>query len=197
VNFDDVREFLGKHGIHTGSGKLLVRRHIPQIFSNPFYYGHFRYAGEVYEGKHEPIVSKKLFDDVQTVIDGRWRWTPKEVKRKPKAFTQLLHCGECGGAITAEIQKGHIYYRCSKKNRASAWCQQPYIREEGLDAEITALLKPFALRADWADDMLLRIDKEKKQAAQTAMQLAEQKRAEIDKINARLHKGFWIRSWTR
>ena len=114
--------------------------------------------------------------------------TPKEVKRKPKAFTQLLHCGECGGAITAEIQKGHTYYRCSKKNRASAWCQQPYIREEGLDAEIMVLLKPFSLRADWADDMLLRIDKEKKQAAQTTMQLVEQKRAEIDKINARLQR---------
>jgi hypothetical protein len=62
------------------------------------------------------------------------------------------------------------------------------IRKEALDAEITALLKPFALRADWADEMLTRVKDEKKQAAQSALQVAVQKRGEIDKINARLQR---------
>ena len=124
------------------------------MFSNPIYYGHFKYGGEVHEGKHPPIVSKKLFDDVRAVIDERWRWTPKEAKRTPKAFMGLLRCGGCGGGITAEIQKGHTYYRCTRKNRVKR-CRQPFIREEDLDAQISALLKPFALRADWADELLL------------------------------------------
>ena len=30
------------------------------LLKNPFYYGLIRYSGEFYEGKHEPIITKKL-----------------------------------------------------------------------------------------------------------------------------------------
>jgi hypothetical protein len=65
---------------------------------------------------------------------------------------------------------------------------QPYIREEALETEISALLAPFSLRADWADDMLKRVKEEKKQFAQSNALVAEQKRGEIEKINLRLQK---------
>ena len=151
------------------------------------FYGHFRYRGEVYEGKHEPIITKKLFDDVQTVVNARWRYSPKQNVAEPKAFMGLLHCAECGGGITAEVQKGHTDYRCTKKNKTGK-CSQPYIREEALDVQISALLQPYSLRADWADEMLSRVKDEKKQSAQTAKLMAGQKRAEIEKINLRLQK---------
>ena len=67
-------------------------------------------------------------------------------------------------------------------------CNQPYVREEALDAEISALLKPFELPADWADEMLLRVKKEKTQIAQSAMQLAGEKRKEIEKVSQRLQR---------
>ncbi|WP_366517519.1 recombinase family protein, partial [uncultured Campylobacter sp.] len=35
---------------------------ITYIFQNSFYYGHFLYKGELYEGRHQPIISKALFD---------------------------------------------------------------------------------------------------------------------------------------
>jgi site-specific DNA recombinase len=185
--YETLSGFFTKRGILTGNGKQLPKVNVSYLLSNPAYYGHFRYAGEVHEGKHEPIISKALFDQVQSVMSRRFRWKPAETVRVPKAFTGLLHCGECGCAITAEIQKGHTYYRCTRKNRARQ-CRQPYIREEALDAEITALLKPLSLRAAWADEMLLRVKEEKKQAAQTAARLAAQKRDEIEKINARLQR---------
>ena len=81
----------------------------------------------------------------------------------------------------------HPYYRCTKKGKLS-WCKEPYVREEDLDAQISNLLKPYALRADWADDMLKRVKEEKKQSVQSATQLAAQKRTEIEKINLRLQK---------
>jgi site-specific DNA recombinase len=65
---------------------------------------------------------------------------------------------------------------------------QPYVREEALDAEISALLKPYSLRTDWADEMLARLKEEKQQAAQTAGQQVAGKRAEIEKIHLRLQK---------
>ena len=67
---------------------------------------------------------------------------------------------------------------------------EPHVRNVALERPlgITALLKPFTLRADWADEMLERVKEEKKQSAQSDALMAEQKRAEIEKINLRLQK---------
>ena len=67
-------------------------------------------------------------------------------------------------------------------------CLQPYVREEALDAEISSLLKPYTLLADWAEEMLTRLKEEKKQSAQSAAQVIAGKRGEIEKINLRLQK---------
>jgi site-specific DNA recombinase len=158
-----LRVFFGEHNIRSRTGKLLGNTTISNLLSNPLFYGHFRYGGEVYEGKHEPIITKKLFDEVQAVVNERWRYSPKEKKpSKPKAFMGLLRCAECGFGVTAELQKGHIYYRCSKRSKTQQ-CFQPYVREEYLDKEISDLLKPFSLPVDWADEMLTRVKEEKKQ----------------------------------
>jgi DNA invertase Pin-like site-specific DNA recombinase len=58
----DISDFLAQHGITSRNGKRIHKDRITFILSNPFYYGHFRYAGEIHEGKHEPIIAKKLFD---------------------------------------------------------------------------------------------------------------------------------------
>ncbi len=100
---------------------------------------------------------------------------------------------------TAEIQKGHTYYRCTKKSRTLEWCSQPYVRQEVLEAEIYALLKQYSLRTDWADEMLTRVKEEKKVSTQTALLMAGQKRAEVEKINLRLQEllDSFLDGWIR
>ncbi|MBF1039810.1 MAG: recombinase family protein [Candidatus Nanosynbacter sp.] len=39
------------------------------MLANPFYYGHFHYLSEIHESKHKGIISKQLFDRVQTVLE--------------------------------------------------------------------------------------------------------------------------------
>ena len=53
---EDISNFLAQSGIHSKNGKRLHRDRITFILSNPFYHGHFRYAGELHEGKHQPVV---------------------------------------------------------------------------------------------------------------------------------------------
>ena len=86
-------------------------------------------------------------------------------------FTGQTDTESAGGAISDGAEANH-----------------GYVREEGLETEITALLKPFSLRADWADEMLKRVKEEKKQSAQSDALMAGQKRGEIEKINLRLQK---------
>ncbi len=196
ATLDTLRQFLGKRGIRSSKGKTVGRSFVSRLLSNPIYYGHFLYAGEVHEGKHEPIITKDLFDRADTILNRRWRCSPTENTAQPKAFMGLLRCGGCGMMITAEHKKkrqkngnthSYTYYRCTKKNKAQP-CRQPFVREEALDAEISSLLKPFALRTDWADEMLTRVKEEKMRSAQSDAQVAVQKRGEIEKINLRLQK---------
>lgn len=54
----DISDFLYREGGMTKGKKPLSKDQIKKILTNPFYYGHFRYAGEVHEGKHPAIISK-------------------------------------------------------------------------------------------------------------------------------------------
>ncbi len=165
---EDIANFLAQKGILRRSGKIWHKDRAKYLLSNPFYYGHFRYAKEVYEGKHEPIIAKKLFDRVQEVLKQRGRPRHK-TEIEPQVFCGLLRCGTCGMMITGEYrvkkQKNgntheYIYYHCTKKNKAVK-CPEPCIRQEELDKQISSLLQKFSLRSDWAEKLLemLKIDK--------------------------------------
>jgi hypothetical protein len=114
------------------------------MLKNPLYYGVFRYKGEVYEGTHEPIITKKLFDKCQEVM--RMRGKHKEPQQARFVLRGMMRCGECGRMITAEIQKGHTYYRCTKRLTN---CKQKYVREEELAAQISKFLQKVSLCDEW------------------------------------------------
>jgi len=90
----------------------------------PFYIGLFSYAGELYEGKHQPVISKKIFDQVQEVLKQKSRPHYK-TRNKPQPYCGLLRCNTCGFMITGESKTKHqkngntyryVYYRCTKKS---------------------------------------------------------------------------------
>jgi site-specific DNA recombinase len=186
---DNIKDFLAENGVLSkklGSwnkgGMKVHHDRIRRMLRNPFYYGHFEYGGEVYEGKHQPIISKALFDKVQEVLERRTHRMTSE--RVPKAFAGLLRCGECGLAITAEVQKGHVYYRCTKKSK-TVKCKQPFVREEELDQQLSALLSQFTLRPDWAEGMLAMLENERRDIAGASRTFVAEKQAELANISVK------------
>ncbi len=82
----------------------------------------------------------------------------KKRKRKHEfAFSGLMKCGNCDCLITAEKQKGHHYYRCTKKKQP---CNEKYLREENLVEQMKGIIQKVSLPNDWANNMLAEIDKE-------------------------------------
>lgn len=57
-----IGEYFEANHLLSWNGKRIHISRATFILSNSFYYGHFRYGGEIYEGKYEPIVAKKLWD---------------------------------------------------------------------------------------------------------------------------------------
>jgi len=139
----------------TGDGMLSISNY-QYLLKNPFYHGLIRYGGEFYEGKHEPIISKKLFDEVQEVMTRKSK--PKTDELKPYVYRGLLRCGECGCFITTETQKGHNYLRCTKRKGP---CLQKYVREEIITSQIQEELKKVSLSDAVADWLIAETEKDK------------------------------------
>ncbi len=67
--------------------------------------------GKRYLGNHQPLISKKLFDQVAEVMDNRNR--PKK-KKLYFPYRGLLTCNNCGCLLTASRHKiRHVYYYCT------------------------------------------------------------------------------------
>ncbi len=153
------------------------------ILKNPFYCGLIRYGGEIYEGRHEPIISKKLFDEVQAVMSRKSK--PSKKVAKYFVFRGLIHCAECGCLITAEIQKGHTYYRCTKRKTA---CSQKYVREETLRDLFKQQIQKVSLSADWAATMIAELENERATNAQSADAFAQKLKDKTGVLDAKLSR---------
>ncbi len=184
----------GKHSLHEIRDKIndlgmTGRRDKPlsagqhqHILKNPLYYGMFRFNGEVYEGTHEPIITKKLFDRCQAVMARRSK--PKKAK-KVFVFRGFIRCGECSRMITAEIQKGHIYYRCTKRLTN---CSQPYIRGEKLAKQVRNFIQKVSLCDDWTKKILRELEKDKNKVVQSSRPHQQNLQRQIDLIDIKINR---------
>ena len=178
----DLRKLITSAGLLSRKGNMLSVSNIQSILSNSFYYGVFKYNGEMYDGKHEPMIPKKLFEVCQKVMADRSR--PKKPSQKEYPFRNMLVCGECGCAITSETQKGHNYYRCTKKRDKK--CSQKYIREEVLAEEVANELQKVSLSSAWAEWMLNELNKEEVEAAQSGAVFAQNLKDKIKELEGKL-----------
>jgi DNA invertase Pin-like site-specific DNA recombinase len=126
--------------------KGLTLSNIYQVLQNPFYYGVFEYpvkSGNWYTGQHEPLISKELFDQVQTQIKSQF----VRSENKEFAFTKLMSCGLCDSGVCADEkfkkQKNgnvhrHVYYGCTKAKDSK--CKCGYINEPDLLKQFEELM---------------------------------------------------------
>jgi hypothetical protein len=121
---------------------------VQYALANPGYYGLIRFNDELYEGVHKPLVSKSLFDRVQSVRHDRGKHRRHLTQVKAHPLRGLFRCGECGCQITIEKQKGLTYLRCTKKK---VKCSQRYVREEAIIEQMSATIRSLSLPREFAD----------------------------------------------
>lgn len=126
-------------GLRNRVGKPLEKNGTSRILNNPFYTGLIEISttGEVFEGVHERLISKALYDRVQRVLHGR---VGEKQHRHEFTYRRLLACGLCAGTMIGEHQKGHTYYRCHTKA-----CPTTCMREERIEETVAGALARIAL----------------------------------------------------
>ncbi len=177
-----VRDTINALGLIGTRDKTLWPSNYQYMLSNPVYYGLIHYNGEYFQGKHEPIVTKGLFDKCQEVMARKSK--PKS-RLKPYLYRGFFRCGECGCFITSETQKGHNYIRCTKRVIP---CSQKFLREDNASRQIASALALHALPPDWADWMVQELATEQHRDDNSAQQRIQFVKDEIQSLDRKLDR---------
>ncbi|QOS97592.1 recombinase family protein [Brevibacterium sp. JNUCC-42] len=146
----NIAKYLNKRGIRTKKGEVWNDFTIRYILKNPIYSGFVRwnhrstakkkYTGEAVITKYEqenfePIISKKDFDHIQTLMKERSFMAFRSDNHYP--FSGIAKCVECGYSFTGASKKrrsGGIYryYKCAGRFRTGT-CKVTVIAEEAIE----------------------------------------------------------------
>jgi DNA invertase Pin-like site-specific DNA recombinase len=169
-------------GLRGKNGARLTRSSLHGVLRNPFYTGLIRLkkTGELFQGMHEPIVSKFLFDRVQLMLDG------KHVDKRHRhsfLFRKHIVCDACQKNLIPETQKGHIYYRCQTRE-----CPEKTVREEVAETAFVGALQ----RLRFSDDELRYLGAERYNSLRLSSYHEEDQRKalrlRLEQIRVRLSK---------
>ncbi len=139
-----VGQELAKYGFVDSKGKAYTIKRIEDILKSPVYIGKVVHKGEIYEGKHEPIISEELFYRVQLLLKGSECKSPKGMVYN---YSNFIKCAKCGYSMVAITKKGahnsgtYVYYHCS--NYSKAHQKEKNINEVLLDEAMQEVIESF------------------------------------------------------
>ncbi len=200
---NQVRQKVNALGLIGKKGREMSVSNYQYLLRNPVYYGLIRFSGELYEGKHGPLVTKQLFDRCQQVMQPKSQ--PKDSGYKPFLYRGMFRCGECGCFITTETKVKHhqcgtvhhyTYCRCAKRVKP---CSQPCVREEHLSDQITKALATVTVPTAWTDWMLAELGTQQRrdtQATVADITAFQNRNREIDQKIDRLTDAYMAEALT-
>ena len=182
-SLEETHDKINALGLTGRKNKPLSNSQYQTMLKNPLYYGVFRYKGEVYDGTHAPIITKKLFDRCQQVMQLRGKH--KKPQQEKFVFRELMRCGECGRMITAELQKGHVYYRCTKRLTN---CKQKYVRAEELAAQISKIIQKVSLSVEWTKWIIEELERDRNASLHSCNTQQQNLETKIREVNDKVSK---------
>lgn len=137
---------LEKNGFHSRKGNAISKSRLHGIVNNPFYYGEMVIKGEIIEHCYEPLISRLLWEECQSVLKG-WNKKPFLYGGKEYLFRGLLTCAVTGKVITADTKK-----KTYSDGRTDEWTylvtwnpdkpeKKQWVREDKVIAQLEDALK--------------------------------------------------------
>lgn len=108
---------------------------VAKILTNRYYLGYVTFLGLEYEGRHEPLITAELFQQVQVML--RAKATAEERHWRHQHYLKgSLFCGRCGARLSLQWAKGrYLYFFCLGRQRGSG-CEQPYVAADAIEEEV-------------------------------------------------------------
>lgn len=176
-----LRTVMHERGLRNKRGGELSLNSVSKILNQRFYIGQIevKRTGEIFQGKHEPLVTKALFDACQDILRGRTQRPTRSFH--PYVYRKLLTCQRCGRRLIAERQKSHVYYRCHTKN-----CPQKCLREEVVERNVLAALERIRIAKSEQREIESEVDRLLGSVAEEEHERRLSLELERDQVTARL-----------
>jgi len=191
-------EKMFEEGLRTNGGNKLVKSRLADLLTDPFYIGKIRWNNEIYDGKHEALVSEEVFNLVQRVLKGKT--TPRYTKHS-YLFRGFIKCEECGGLITWEKHKGITYGHCNHYRNCS---QRTWVREPEAERQISELFCNLQIKkqelTEWIKQALKESHKDEAEYHCSALNELNARLGQIqkrldnlydDKVDEKINKEFY------
>jgi len=164
-------------------GSRIHKSTLHQILRKRLYSGDFDFNGQTYRGNYEPLVSKEIWERVQSVLDSHGK-TNRHRIRHDFAFSGLVRCGHCGCMLVAEVKKGrYVYYHCTGQRGK---CATPYAREELLVDQFAGHLRELVVPPEvikWLQGTYVESDVSERAARERTI---KQHRAQFERLEGRI-----------
>lgn len=162
-------------------------RTVANILSRAVYAGKIKYQDKYYEGQHEPIISKDVWDKTQEMLE---QMRANQVKRSPATdvlLKDLLFCAHCGGKISRRKSgKTRTYYSCYSRHGSPAYmvkdpnCKNKIWKTRELDDLVSDQILQLAHNSDGIAAL---VKKDTKQGGDI-----KKLKKEIEKIDKRIDR---------
>ncbi len=174
---------LASEGLTSRSGKPLSANILWKLLRNPFYMGIIRIERreEHFAGIHEPLVTKRVYDDVQRVLDGRGNRAT--LRTHDFLFRRLFTCAACGKSLIGERQKGRVYYRCHRRT-----CFRVCVREDAIDAAVREAFAPLTASSEKERTLTLAFTLVERNWERDAQERRESLRLALGRVADRLER---------
>jgi site-specific DNA recombinase len=121
----NTKKLPGPDGLLTSAPRLFTTASVRGILHNPFYAGLVQHKDELYQGAHDPLISKEVFDLLETNLrknSGRSRTLAPHPERE-YLLMGLIRCAYCLMPMWSQTYKsGQRYYREHRASRSLEDC---------------------------------------------------------------------------
>jgi DNA invertase Pin-like site-specific DNA recombinase len=178
-------EHLKPLNIQTKLGKAPCKNGLRKILTNPIYKGYVQHKGVEYKGRHEAIVSTKMFETVQGIFEKAS--ISKQHNESDVLLRDIIRCGCCDCAMTPtrcdKRNKKYRYYTCSNHIRKKSCASQNKNVPAGAVEEFTVK----ALRKLLTDPATTALTVHKLAADGIPLEVAQQALKDINRVWQTLH----------
>jgi DNA invertase Pin-like site-specific DNA recombinase len=149
-----TKTFVSRKG-ELRHGKPITPSVLNYMLRNPIYIGKIRHKGNLYDGRHDRIISQALWDDVQALfkVSVRHRAKPR-VTGTASPLNGIVKCSCCDSALvqTHTRKKGGKMYRyftpSARRRRVCKNCTVGHVPAGELEKMVLDVLKNLSLAPD-------------------------------------------------
>ncbi|MFC1510423.1 recombinase family protein [Candidatus Omnitrophota bacterium] len=157
-----TKEYVANKSNRKHGGCKFMNTYISHKIRSRVNIGEVGLKGEYFKGLHKPIIEKKLFNQVNALLEKQapTRHNPKQKKEHAFILQSLIECGKCGAYMTtkyatSKTKKRHYYYQCTANaHGGKEACEMKYVPAKKLEEFVMLKIKSLSKNQDFLNKII-------------------------------------------